>query len=218
MKNVLKDLRNIAILFLVTLVIGSQFKSCRPEWPWNQEPSDTIGTKIDTVYKDVKTETKVYIPKWRTKIRTKIDTVKIEKFKDVDTTAILVDYYSSYKYVDTLNLSYTDSLGKKHYFGKGIVTDTVSKNRIIGRGIVWNYKIPYVGKHITIEAPPRRQLYIGGGVAFSSGTFVNNVSGGLIYKNRQDKMYQMSLGLTNVNGNVVPFIGGAIFWKIRLKR
>lgn len=215
--SLLKDIKNIAILLLVAFVIVSQFKGCTPNWPWGDNKSDTTIV-VDTAFVKVKEEVPVYVPKWRTKIKTETDTIEIEKLKDVDTAAILADYYSKYQYIDTLNLSYTDSLGKKHTFGTGVVTDTISKNTIVGRGILWNYEIPYITKTITIYPPARRQLYVGAGTAFNRTNFVDNVSGGLIYKNKQDKIYQFSLGLGNRGGTVSPFIGAGIYWKIKLKK
>jgi hypothetical protein len=213
--NLFKDLRNIAVVVLLGLVIVSQFKGCTPDWPWNDNPSDTVSVKVDTVYKEVKEEVPVYIPKWRTRVETETDT--IEKLVNVDTAAILKDYYSKYKYTDTVKLTYTDTLGVKKKFGHGIITDVVSQNQIIQRGIVWDYKIPYITKTITLQAPPRRQLYIGAGVAFNKVNFVDNVSGGLIYKNKKDKIYQVSLGMSNQAGTAAPFLGGGIYWKIKLK-
>jgi len=213
--NLFKDLRNIAVLVLLGLVIVSQFKGCTPDWPWNDNPSDTVSVKVDTVYKEVKEEVPVYIPKWRTRVETETDT--IEKLVNVDTAAILKDYYSKYKYTDTVKLTYTDTLGVKKKFGHGIITDVVSQNQIIQRGIVWDYKVPYITKTITLQSPPRRQLYIGAGVAFNKVNFVDNVSGGLIYKNKKDKIYQVSLGMSNQAGSPAPFLGGGIYWKIKLK-
>jgi hypothetical protein len=213
--NLFKDLRNITVLVLLGLVIVSQFKGCTPDWPWNDNPSDTVSVKVDTVYKEVKEEVPVYIPKWRTRVETETDTV--EKLVNVDTTAILKDYYSKYQYIDTVKLTYTDTLGVKKKFGHGIITDIVSQNQIIQRGIVWDYKIPYITKTITLQAPPRRQLYIGAGVAFNKVNFVDNVSGGIIYKTKKDKIYQLSVGMANQDGAAAPFLGGGIYWKIKLK-
>lgn len=215
--SVIKDLKSLAIIVLIALVVVSQFKGCTPDWPWSGNKSDTTIV-VDTTYVKIKEEVPVYVPKWRTKLKTEIDTVEIEKLKYVDTTAILADYYSKYQYIDTLKLSYTDSLGKKRNFGTGVVTDIISENTITSRGVVWDYQIPYITKTITIYPPARRQLYVGAGTAFNKTNFVDNVSGGLIYKNKQDKIYQFSVGLGNHGGGVSPFIGGGIYWKIKLKK
>lgn len=213
----LKDLKNIAILVLLALIIVSQFKGCTPNWPWDSGKSDTTIV-VDTTYVKIKEEVPVYVPKWRTKLKTEIDTVEIEKLKNVDTAAILADYYSKYQYIDTLKLSYTDSLGKNRNFGTGVVTDVISKNTITSRGVVWDYQIPYITKTVTIYPPARRQLYVGAGTAFNKVDFIDNVSGGLIYKNKQDRIYQLSIGMSNQDGAVAPFVGGGIYWKIKLKK
>jgi hypothetical protein len=208
-----KDLKSLAIITFIGVIIISQFYGCEPSWPWNKKVADTISVKVDTVYKKVKEEVPVYIPKWRTKIKT--DTVV--KFKNIDTAAVVAEYYSKYKYEDTLTLSYTDRLGIRHPFGYGVVTDVVSKNRIMQRGINWNYKLPSVTKTITIKEPPKRQLYAGIGTEFNRLNFIDNVSAGLVYKTKRDRLYQISIGMSNQGGVIGPFIGGGIYWKIKLK-
>jgi hypothetical protein len=216
--DLLKNLKNITIIVLIGLIVVSQFRSCTPDWPWNKTSPDTIKVKSDTTYIKVKEEVQTYVPKWRTKIKIKTDTVKIERFKNVDTIAIITDYYSAYRYSDTIRLSYVDSLGKRYYFGNAVLIDTISQNKITGKGILWNYKIPIITRTITIQTPPRRQLYVGAGTAFNRTNFVDNVSGGLIYKTKQDKIYQFSLGLGNRGGAISPFLGAGIYWKIKLKK
>lgn len=215
--NFLKDIKNIVILLLLTIIVVSQFKGCSSKWSWIGGNSDTTIV-VDTAYVKIKEEVPVYVPKWRTKLKTEIDTIQIEKIKNADTAAILADYYSKYQYIDTLKLSYTDSLGKKRSFGTGVITDIISENTIINRGLVWDYQIPYITKTVTIYPPARRQLYVGAGTAFNKVDFIDNVSGGLIYKNKQDRIYQLSIGMSNQSGAVAPFVGGGIYWKIKLKK
>lgn len=206
----LKDLKVLLILVLLGVILLTQIKGCKT----NGKPGDTL-IDIDTVYKEVKVEVPKYVPKWRTKIE-EVEVQVEGPSKPVDTTAILKDYFAKYKTIDTLNLPYPDSA--KRLFGYGVVTDIISQNAIVERSVVWNYQIPTITKTITIYPTPVNQVYIGVSSAFNKRNFVDNVSGGLILKNKKDVIYQASIGLGNRGGAVAPFIGGGIYWKIRLKK
>lgn len=207
----IKDLKILLILVLLGVIIISQLKGCK------QDPIEGgVKVEIDTVYQEVKVEVPKYTPKWRTQIREVEVQVEVEKLLPVDTTEILKDYFAKYKTIDTLNLPYPDSVKKT--FGYGIVTDIVTKNQIIERSVSWNYKIPTVTKTITIYPKPVNQVYVGMSSGFNKQNFVDNVAGGLILKTKRDKIYQASVGLANHGGAVAPFIGGGIYWKIRLKK
>src|SRR6056300_938197 len=76
---------------------------------------ELLDQKIDTVYIEKTVEVPTYVPKYITKV----ETLEVEIPVDVDTTAILKEYFAKYQVVDTLNLTYdfpenvTDSLGNK---------------------------------------------------------------------------------------------------------
>lgn len=207
----LKDLKVVLILVLIGIVAITQFKSCNPEPP---KPIHII----DTLYQKVREEVPVYVPKWRTKIKveTKTDTVKLPA--KIDTSSVVEDYYAKYKTIDTLKLTYTDSAGRKKNFGQGVVTDIISQNRIIERGVIWDYSIPTVRHTIIIPEALRNQLYVGVASGFNKTNFVDNVSGGFLLKTKKQKVYQLSLGLGNRGGTISPFIGAGIYWKIQIKK
>jgi adenosyl cobinamide kinase/adenosyl cobinamide phosphate guanylyltransferase len=53
--------------------------------------------------------------------------------------------------------------------------------------------------------------------------FGNSIGAGVILKTKTDKLYQLNLGISNqqsaTGGNqVVPYVGGGIYWKIRIKK
>lgn len=207
----LKDLKVILILVLLGVILLTQIKGCKT----SGKAGDTL-IDVDTVFHEVKVEVPKYVPKWRTKIQEVEVQVEVEKQIPVDTTAILADYFAKYQTIDTLMLPYPDSANKT--FGYGVVTDVISQNQIIERGIHWNYKIPEIIRTVTIYAPPVNQVYVGVSSGFNKQNFVDNVAGGLILKTKRDKIYQASVGLGNWGGAVAPFVGGGIYWKIRLKK
>ena len=94
------------------------------------------------------------------------------------------------------------------------VTDTVQNNIVQNRK--WEYNIKYPIIKETIIQPPKKvnQLYIGGGLQGNQYNIINSVNGGLLYKNKKDQIYGLSVGI-NTNGQVV--YGVSSYWKIKFK-
>lgn len=145
--NAFKDARNIVITVLVLIVA---YKFLFPTQIEVEKPVITTITKTDTAFVTVKEEVPVYVPE----IHRVIDTVYVPI--DVDTLAVVEDYFREYIYTDTLQV---DSLGI------GIVEDTVTQNRIVSRSVNWDYKIPIITETVTttIQLPPvkKNQIYLG---------------------------------------------------------
>jgi hypothetical protein len=117
-----------------------------------QEPIITTVTEIDTVFTEVLKEVPKYVPTYIDRVVR--DTVEMPL--DVDTLAIIEDYFARYIYSDTLKV---DSLGF------GYITDTVTENKIVERSVKWDYRIPSIRETITttIQLPPKRKRRIGTG-------------------------------------------------------
>ena len=94
------------------------------------------------------------------------------------------------------------------------VTDTVQNNVVQNRK--WEYNIKYPIIKETIIQPPKRvnQLYIGGGLQGNQYNIINSINGGLLYKNKKDQIYGLSVGI-NTNGQAV--YGVSSYWKIKFK-
>ena len=94
------------------------------------------------------------------------------------------------------------------------VTDTVQNNIVQNRK--WEYDLKYPIIKETIIQPPKKvnQLYIGGGLQGNQYNIVNSINGGLLYKNKKDQMYGLSVGI-NTNGQIV--YGVSSYWKIKFK-
>ena len=94
------------------------------------------------------------------------------------------------------------------------VTDTVQNNIVQNRK--WEYNIKYPIIKETIIEPPKKinQLYIGGGLQGNQYNIINSINGGILYKNKKDQLYGLSIGV-NTNGQVV--YGVSSYWKIKLK-
>ena len=94
------------------------------------------------------------------------------------------------------------------------VIDTVQNNIIQNRK--WEYNIKYPIIKETIITPPKKvnQLYIGGGLQGNQYNIINSINGGILYKNKKDQIYELSIGV-NTNGQVV--YGVSSYWKIKFK-
>ena len=94
------------------------------------------------------------------------------------------------------------------------VIDTVQNNIVQNRK--WEYNIKYPIIKETIIEPPKKinQLYIGGGLQGNQYNIINSINGGILYKNKKDQLYGLSVGV-NTNGQIV--YGVSSYWKIKFK-
>lgn len=184
---------------------------------------ELVKHTVDTIFVEKRVEVPTYIPKYITKIKNVI----VEIPANVDSLQIIKDYFTKYKVKDTLQLTYDfdpditiDSLGTKPNptLGFGIITDTISQNKIISRDVVWNFKIPTIYNTTVVKELPKRKFYYGIGAAFDKTNFLNQAKIGILYKDKKDKMWGLDVGALNVNNTVTPYIGGSIYWKISFKK
>ena len=86
MKDFFKNLQTLLIVVLVAIILLN--RNCGGKTPQPTEP--TIITDTIIQYDTIRIEKINYIPKWKTKYITKVDTIP----SDIDTLAILKDYYA----------------------------------------------------------------------------------------------------------------------------
>lgn len=215
MNTIFKNLKNIAILVLIVVIV--LMRVFQPESPDMKEYIKIGGTKYellsktqDTVYETVHDTILKYVPK----IEYVDKVVEVEIPANIDTLAILKDYYTKYKYEDKVAVD---------KYGFGTISDEVTQNRIVSRSIIWDLKIPIVKETIVVKELPKNQLYIGGGIGFDKINFINQINTGLLWKTKKDKIYGLNLGLANTTLNLgssqttlTPYIGVSMYWKIRL--
>lgn len=95
------------------------------------------------------------------------------------------------------------------------IVDTVQKNLIVGRSTEVNIKYPVIKETVTIFPKKVTQLYIGGDVAGTQTSLINQVRAGLVLKNKTDQVFSAHVGL-NTNGQ--PVFGLGSYWKLKLKK
>ena len=190
MKKFFGSIQSILIIVLAGVLLYQSQCSKKPDV--EPEVIVTIETKWDTVSV---TQTE-YVPKWRTRVVTKHDTIP----SDIDTMSILKDYYSKFHYVDTLTL---DTLG---YL---VLSDTISKNSIVSRSFTSGITIPTttITKEIYLK---KREFFWGMGLN-GDPSQLNYLGGEFMYKNKQRNMFGVGVG---VNQDLQPVFSGRMYWKI----
>lgn len=160
----------------------------------NGKKYEIVKHEIDTLY-EVKTQT-VY--KKGKDIFHEVEVVK-EVPANVDTGAILKDYYARVFYKDTFKL--------KDTLGFIVINDTISKNRVQNRKFYSSINIPTVKEKIYLKEISNNWFL---GPSLSLGTPFS-VGGDLHLKSKKDLLFGIGLG---VNSNLSPYLKGSIGWKI----
>lgn len=221
----IKRWREILILLLFGIILF--LRGCGEDYgdktlvEVDGEQYELLESKTDTIYVEKEVKVTKYVPKYITKEVIK----EIEIPADVDSLAIIKDYFSKVTVKDTLSLAYdfppvvTDSLGNKPSgdLGFGILTDIISQNRIESREIDWFFKIPTVYNTTIVKELPKNEFYIGFGTGIDQTNGLNNLSGNVLFKTKKLNIYGLNLGLSNQLGEYKPFVGGSMYWKLGKK-
>lgn len=202
MKINFNNILSIAILILAVIIILQRINSSPDIIEKSIIVRDTVWQKKDSV---------IYTsPKVVQTIPVKI--VSEKYLPDPNYDKLVLQYQELVKLHLAKNIQkdsvQIDSIG----FVK--VTDTVQNNIVQNRK--WEYNIKYPIIKETIIEPPKKinQLYIGGGLQGNQYNIINSINGGILYKNKKDQLYGLSIGV-NTNGQVV--YGLSSYWKIKFK-
>jgi hypothetical protein len=144
-----------------------------------------------------------------------VDTLVLKELVNVDSAAILRDYLAKVVYKDTLVLD--------GGLGTIALTDTITKNRILGR--TWDAKVKerIIKEEMIVKEPARNQVYYGLNAGFNKEDYVSAIGAGVILKTKKDKIYQLGIGVNNrttdgTNGAFSPYVGFGTYWKIKVKK
>jgi hypothetical protein len=192
LKKVFGNIQTLLIIVLVIVILS--MKTCSRE----KDSGEKVITKTKIEYIPIEKIVPEYVPKWKEKIVIDIDTFLANT--DVDTLAILADYYAKYYFVDTLSF---DTLGY------ALVKDTVTQNKIASRSLEYQLNIPKITVEKTIYLN-QREFYYGLGIAGNLQQ-LNSIGGEILYKTKKKQAYGLGIG---VNQNFHPIISGRIYWKI----
>jgi len=193
------------IVILILLIVIAYLRGCGPSNP--EETIDINGTsyivikrEVDTVYQEVK-----QVEYREGKTIYKEVPIYVNVPADIDTAAVLNEYYSVNVYKDTLQLDSN--------LGYITITDTIIKNAISGR--IWNSNVKYKTIHETIfvTETPKNQYFlgVGGGVMQPNAVFLGP---NLVMKTKKDHLYSLNAG---VSSNLGVFVQASANWKIQIK-
>jgi len=182
---------------------------------------ELLKQEVDTVYVEKEVKVTKYVPKYITKEVIK----EVEIPADVDSLAIVRDYFASYKVTDTLQLDYdfptevTDSLGNRppSNLGYGILTDVISQNTIQSREIDWFFRIPTVYNTTIVKELPKNEFYYGLGFGVDQVNGFGSFSVNGLLKTKKMNIYGLNVGLSNQLGEYKPFVGTSLYWKLGKK-
>ena len=210
------NIKNIALLLLIVIVV---FQQCGENKTKTGEIVKIDGKKYELIKHEIDTvevvKTKIVTKKGEDIYHETIVEHEVRVPVNVDTNAILKEYYTKVLYKDVLVLP--DSLGTV------AVTDTISQNKIFGRTFNANVKQRTIKETTIVKELPKNQVYFGFGGQFNKTDLITGLSTGVILKTKTDKIYQVNLGVSNstidgVNGEFKPYVGAGVYWKIRLKK
>jgi len=190
LKDFFKNIQTLLIVVLIALLFFQRSCSSTPT------PDPEVITKIEVRYDTIETVKEVYVPKWRTRVVTETISIPTE----IDTTAILQDYYTKYFYSDTLQI---DTVGF------AIINDTISRNTVLARDVRTNILIPTttITKEIYLN---KNELYWGVGLQGRTDQ-INYLGTELLWRTKKRSTYGFGLG---VNQDFQPVLSGRMYWKI----
>lgn len=215
MKNLL-NFKNIVIAALIIFVLL--------EWlnPGGVMPGKKVfvnGKAYEVIKHDIDTidivKTKVVTKKGEDIYHETIKHDTAIKLINVDTVALLHDYFAKNIYKDTLTLP--DSLGTV------AVTDTIYKNQLLGRTFNASVKQRTIKETMIVKELPKTKVFYGLEGGFNKADFVSSVGMGVLINTKKDKILQLGLGVNNkttdgTTGGFTPYIRGGVYWKIKLKK
>lgn len=187
----------IGVLILIIILM----RSCSPSPTLPEKP--IIVTKIDTTYISVPVDRIIKTPPITITIPGDIQYID----KDIDTLAILKDFFAKRVYIDSIKI---DTLGFV------LVKDTISQNRIISRLTENHLSIPIIKETTTITNPPiyKTQLYYGFDIMGSKTEPINYFGANLLLKTKKDKIYTIGAGISPTGGVSYKF---GMDWKIKIR-
>ena len=170
---------------------------------------ELLSKQRDTVYKDTIIYKDNYIPS-----PPKIVKEIVEIPADVDTLAILTDYYQKYVYNDTI--TNIDGEGSMAF-----IKDTVTQNKIVSREAKFDIKNKTITETITVKEPNKLKVFVGGGIDFGTNDFgLTGGNLGILVKPKNDKVFKLNVGAFNPPGtnDITPYVGVGAYWKLSFNK
>jgi hypothetical protein len=170
-----------------------------PVIPFGSKKVVVDGKKYDVIKEITDTQYVKYTEKGETDTVVHDTTiyVQIPVLDSIKLDSMVKLYYAKNVYSDTLKLNY----------GSIYVQDSVQFNKVFGRRWSADLLIPSEKKTLIVKEPAKNQVYFGAGASY--GTSITP-SVGLMLKTKQERIYGVSLGVSNG----LPVYGGSIYVKL----
>lgn len=209
-KFISKNFTTILLLILILLVVLQRCGSSSN----GKIPKPTTDTVYSTQYH-------YYVDSGKSKpifIKGERDTILESSVEYVpsDDYETLFNQFQELKEILLSRNIYKDQI-KIDSFGTVDITDTLSQNKIVGRGFVNNIRIPEKTITITNTVPikPKTKWFIGGGVGVSQDKVINDFNLGLAIINKKDQLFELK-GRVDLKGKLYGELNS--FWKIKLHK
>lgn len=131
---------------------------------------------------------------YRTRIDSFIEINIHDSIREVDTAAILEDYFGIRYYEDTTHLEYATITTQ----------DSITQNKLLRQKVSASWRIPVVTKTVTYMQPKKSEIY--GGLNFG----YNNVGANLIFKDTSNRIWEVG---AIYSGKMYYYIGKK--WKFK---
>lgn len=210
------DIRNFIILILI-LICALEFLNPKGFMPNRIK----LVSKIDSIPFPVHDTTEVEvlvgveIP-YEVRVPYEVK-VEVPVIQSVDTNEILKGYLAKVSRNEVLILPNNQ--------GTVTITDTISKNNIVNRKFIADIKRMIIKDTVYTQIPRKTEVYLGVDAKFDKPNVMNIIGLSMLFKNKDDKhMYKLGVGVTNriddggSTGKLTPFIGGGVYWKVKLRR
>jgi hypothetical protein len=183
-KLIIQNSRSI-FAFLLGALAAFYFRGCF-SGPSIQKIVKVDGKKYEVIASKSDTE---YITKTEKKYVKGEDiyhdtTIFVEVPADVDTAAILAEFYAKNVFTDTFKIEY----------GKFVIRDTIQFNRVLGRSYYADLVVPVITNTQIIKERPKVQVFAGVGAGVYRYN-ISEVSAHLFLKTKKNTMFGVGAGV-----------------------
>lgn len=204
------------IIAILAVIIGLQRCTHNTPSPIIPSTKNVVITKVDTTFvvKHITIKDTLHVYPRLTKTKPSVAWMHDTLYKPDPNYSVLLKQYTilGSNHFDTNTYMTPINFGK---YGSANILDTISENRLIGSSINYKLNIPDSTNIITVHQTekPNRQFYVGGGLSGNSVQMLNGANVGVLYKTRQDHIYEFKVGYSTGNG--ISYTVGT-YWKIKI--
>jgi hypothetical protein len=101
--------------------------------------------------------------------------------------------------------------------------DTITQNKILGRTFNASVKQRVIKETTIVKELPKTKIFYGFEGGFNKVDVVSHLGFGILINTKQDRIFHLGIGAANrtidgTSGALAPYIGGGVYWKLKLKK